>query len=432
MREVKIDNPTLPQLNAACRPDADPVSDTMIPPPAGCTIQGEDQSPIHYRENTDLPHLVTRNAATLTTRPLRWLWHRRLPLGKLAILAGDPGLGKSLITCAMAAAITTAGPWPDGAPAELGRVVMVSGEDDPDDTTVPRLNSAGADLARIEFVDGLSWGGQYRDTRKRQFTLADVDHLRDVARRVADLKLITIDPISAFMPAHTDGHNNAEVRRMLAPLAALAREVGACVLMVTHLNKSNGRALHRAMGSLAFVAAARSAWGVAADPTDPDRRLLLPVKNNLGNDAEGFAFRLAADPLNPDAPCRLEWEPHPITDRIDHVLSETSEKSRPTPAQRTAAAAWLQAALAPGPCRVSELRQQAQQAGLAWRTVHRAADDLGVHITKSGFPPTGHWRLPVTPPWAPTTPYPHQHGTNGYFGTNEEFGPEPCLPPACG
>ena len=142
-------------------------------------------------------------------KTLEWLWPGRIPLGKLTVLAGDPGLGKSLITVAIATALTEEAKWPDCNEYALGgSVVLLSAEDDEGDTIKPRLMAAGADPEKVYSMDSIIDLGD----RKRGFSLdCDIEKLSNVLKTVPDCRLLVIDPISAFM-GKVDSHNVADVR----------------------------------------------------------------------------------------------------------------------------------------------------------------------------------------------------------------------------
>ena len=130
---------------------------------------------------------------------LEWLWPGRIPLGKLSVIAGDPGLGKSLVTIAIAAAVTSEAKWPDCHEyAPHGSVILLSGEDDDSDTVKPRLRAAGADLDNIYSMSAVI---QNDDGSRRGLALdRDADLLRDAIHRHQNCRLLVIDPISAFIP----------------------------------------------------------------------------------------------------------------------------------------------------------------------------------------------------------------------------------------
>jgi len=224
--------------------------------------------------------LITRCLAEITPEPVRWLWPGQIAYGKLTIVAGHPGLGKSQLALDVAAIVTSGRPWPvDGAPPAQGSVLIFSAEDDPTDTIRPRLDAAGADVSRCHFVEAVPDLDERGKPGRRGFSLEDdLPRLDAELQRLGDVALVIIDPITAYL-GKTDSYRNSEVRAMLAPLAELAARHGAAILGVSHLRKTlAGDAVLQVTGSLAFVAAARAAYMVIRDAEDPSRRLVLPVK----------------------------------------------------------------------------------------------------------------------------------------------------------
>ena len=191
---------------------------------------------------------------TIRPQPISWLWPGWLAKGKLHILGGAPGTGKTTITLSLAAIVTRGGTWPDGSQCLTpGRVVIWSGEDDPADTLVPRLMAAGADLSLVDFV-----GDVQQDGRARSFDPArDIEPLRDAIKRSGGASLLNVDPVVSAVAG--DSHKNSETRRALQPLVDVAGELGAALIGVTHFSKgTSGREpLERITGSLAFGALAR-------------------------------------------------------------------------------------------------------------------------------------------------------------------------------
>jgi putative DNA primase/helicase len=330
-----------------------------------------------------IPTAQTVCMSAVAPQPIRWLWPFRIALGKLTIFAGDPGLGKSLLTASIAAHITTAHAWPDGTACPLGSMVLVSGEDDPGDTIRPRLDVAGADVSRVHLLEAV------RDHNGiRGFDLSDVPALGALLDRIGDCKLVVIDPVSAYL-AGTDSHKNSDIRALLTPLAQMAASHGVAIVAVSHLNKAQaGSALSRVTGSLAFVAAARAAYVVARCPDDPERRLVLPIKNNLGNDRTGLSYRIAEERGIPF----VVWDRDPVTVTADQALSLPTEAPRST---RGDAVEFLTELLSAGPLLVDEIKVEATQAGFSWSTLRRAKDEIGAKSKKAGFDKAGwSWSLP--------------------------------------
>jgi hypothetical protein len=204
--------------------------------------------------------------------------------------------------------------------------------------------------------------------------------------------LVIVDPVSAFLGA-TDSHNNSEVRGVLAPLAEMAARHRVAVVAITHLNKGQGSALNRVIGSIAFTAAARAAYVVTRDEDDPARRLLLPVKNNLGCDEGGFAYRLEGEPTP-----RVEWEPQPVAMSADEAVGPGPATRGPQPDARRDAEAWLLDFLAAGPRPASEVYENAAADGHTKDTIRRAKAVLNIQASKDGYQGPWSWMLPGSGP----------------------------------
>jgi hypothetical protein len=211
-------------------------------------------------------------------------------------------------------------------------------------------------------------------------------------RKLAEPKLLIVDPISAFMGG-TDTHSNAEVRTALATLAGAASELRVAVLLIGHMNKGTGsKALYRAAGSLAFVAAARAAYLVERDPDDELFRVLIPVKNNLARDALGFRFSIAE--ADNGAPY-VRWAEGAITERADDVLARiTAPREAAADARLREVCDWLRTALDDGqPHEAAELWRQATERGFSRRHVTQAAATLRIEKRQTGFHGAWTWRF---------------------------------------
>ena len=211
--------------------------------------------------------------ADVEPKPINWLWTEKIARGKLTLISGDPGLGKSLITVALASAVSNGARWPvGGGNAPQGSVILLSDEDAIADTIRPRLDAAGADCSRVHALQMVQEITEEGETLNRGFNLAtDVERLAAVVKRLGDVALIQIDPISAYLGG-IDSHKNADVRALLSPLSDLAERFNVAIVVVTHLNKGSGAAMYRSVGSIAFTAAARTArrirrrWDVMIAP----------------------------------------------------------------------------------------------------------------------------------------------------------------------
>lgn len=327
--------------------------------------------------------------------PVAWLWPGRFALGKLTLIAGDPGLGKSFLTLNMAARVSTGAGWPDtpGVATTPGGVVLLSAEDGVADTIRPRLDAAGADVARIVALEAIrSVGGNGRESARTFDLSRDLLALESAIRSVEGCRLLVIDPVTAYLGG-VDSHRNAEIRGLLAPLGAIAERHRVAVVAVTHLNKSGGGpAIYRAMGSLAFAAAARAAWAVSKDKDDPRRRLLLPIKNNIAPDTGGLAYRI--EPLGVDGCPVVAWEPDPVNVSADDALAGDRDEGGGR-TERDDAAGWLADLLAHGPRPARDVERDARDAGYSIATVRRAKAAIGVVSRKPAFGGPWEWTLPA-------------------------------------
>ncbi|MDF1870600.1 MAG: AAA family ATPase [Phycisphaerales bacterium] len=345
----------------------------------------ESQNP--FQEVTDTNQsddrsVVIKSMNKYTSKPIDWLEEGRIALGKLTLIAGDPGLGKSFITLDLASRVSR-GELPSRRSSgsvqltDQGQVVLLNAEDDAGDTIRPRLEAMGADLSRVHLLEGVV-KPMGRCVNLTQLD-TDVQLFANTLKKIDNLKLIVIDPISAYM-GKTDSHNNADVRAVLAQLARLAQWTGAAVVCVTHLNKDAGgkRAIYRAMGSLAFTAAARAVHLVTKHPDDASKRVVAPVKNNLSEEVKPRVYRLEDG--------RVEWIDEQIQWDADSIES-AFEGERTAPSAMEEAKRFLEAAMKDGARPSKEVLDEAEAHGITASTLQRARQALG---TRS-FRDNGIW-----------------------------------------
>lgn len=234
--------------------------------------------------------LAVSRVADVEVETIEWLWHGYVPYGKLTVLEGDPGLGKSTVTLDLAARISTGGFLPDHTKVEEpGDVLLISSEDGIGDTVRPRLEAAEADLTRVHVITGLSEGGMVRipeDLPKLEALINDVS-----------AHLVVIDPLVAFLGEGIDSHRDQDVRRALHPLTEMANRTKAAFILMRHLNKGSGKAMYRGGGSIGITGAVRSGIVIAPDPDEPQYRVLAVFKSNLAQTPESLRFRLMPDEM---------------------------------------------------------------------------------------------------------------------------------------
>lgn len=345
------------------------------------------------REVESEPDLICM--ANVEPAEVRWLWPGRIPLGKITLLAGRPGAGKSFLTCDIAARVSRGATWPvDLARAPRGDVLFITAEDDPGDTIRPRLDAHGADCSRVHLLRAENVIRGDGSEVSVAFDLTNIAPIRAALDRLPECKLIIVDPVGSFLGDRIDAHRDNEVRFVLGPLAALAADRGVAALLVCHTRKApSSFADDAVLGSRGFTGIARAVQHLVNDPEDSSkrRRLLLPGKSNLGLPAPGLAFSIVG------GPARLEWEQTLVEACADDVVcgmgGSSLPRGRPSSA-RDGAAAWLASFLGAGPRSATEVREAATEAGLSWATIRRAGEVLGIVPTKQTFSGRWMWALP--------------------------------------
>lgn len=373
----------------------------------------------------EAPRVILLRGSDVEPLPVDWLWPGWIAAGKLHLIGGAPGTGKTTLAAGLAAIVTRGGQWPDGSRARIGSVVIWSGEDDNADTLIPRLCAAGADMDRVHIVDQVI----ERKTAYPFDPARDMDTLRDALWGISDVRVIVVDPVVAAVSG--DSHKNAEVRRGLQPLVDLARRRGCAVLGITHFSKgTTGRdPLERITGSLAFGALARIVLVAAkqdADGDRPARRVLLRAKSNNGPDGGGFAYDLRQEPL-PDYPdieaSRAVWG-----EAIDGTAREVLAVAEAHDDERTAtgeAIGWLRETLAQGPIPAAEVMKLARLSGLSDKALRTARERLGIKPQRIGFGKGSsvQWGLPMPIPAQSehTCPLPERAsmGDEGIYGGDD-------------
>jgi RecA-family ATPase len=317
------------------------------------------------------PAVTSVRLSGVRARPLEWLWPGWLPLGKLCDLSGDPGLSKSTLLLDLAARVSTSGRMPDGSQGQTGGVCIMSAEDGLEDTILPRLRAAGADLTKIGFFE--AYNGQ---------PLVIPDHLERIEVRLRDYeaRLLIVDPLVAFL---AQARSDQEVRKGLHPLKLLAERLRCTVLWLRHLSKkSAAKAIYRGSGHISVIGAARSGLLVGEHPDDPARRVLAHAKSNLAPRQRSVAY--SVEYIEEHGACRLRWgDACELTadDLVrDPVRPQEHERREETQSKFRQACAFLQTVLAEGalPCR--DVKEAAAAACLSERTLERAAAALGLRL----------------------------------------------------
>jgi hypothetical protein len=338
------------------------------------------------------------DASTIQEKKVEWLWPHRVPLGKLVLSVGAPGLGKSFEALDVATRLSVGGFWPDGARVPvIGRSIVFSAEDGMEDTIVSRLIAQGADRSKIIISKRVREMNDSGEMVRRGFNLTrDLPLLERLLNANPDTQLVIIDPVSAYT-GRTDTHKNSDTRtEILDPLAELAERRGLTVLCITHWNKGSGTSLERVSGSIAFPAAARQVWGFAADPEDATRTLMLFGKSNVGPRVPGLAFRI----VEVDGRATLQWEAGIIERKLDEVLRQERGAETKSGDKAEQACELIQEMCGSGEVLSAELEKRAAAMGISKTTLWDARRTLRCRARRAGFGKGGGWwvSLPQTQP----------------------------------
>jgi hypothetical protein len=308
---------------------------------------------------------------------VQWLWFGRIPLGKVTILQGDPGLGKSTLALEIASRVSRNLSMPDGSASALSEpaaVFLMSAEDGLADTIRPRLDAVGADQQLISVP------------QDQHFLVPrDADLIRHAVRQV-NAKLVILDPLAAFLDGSVNSWNNQHVRRALAPLAQIAGETGAAILVLDHLNKRSGiAAIQRGSGSMAFNAAARSVLLICKHPQEPETFVLASAKSNLGSPPVSLAYRTVEAE---NKAVKLEWLgecPYSADELATAAFEPTSSR------KLSVAVEFLRERLSSCGALSRVVEREAAERGISERTLSRARKELGVKSSPVGL--QGDWAL---------------------------------------
>ena len=361
--------------------------------------------------------LFGRSATSIKSRAVRWLWQPYLLDAKVNELGGEPDRAKSIVLIEITAHVSKGEPWFDWTECPRGHVILISSEDDFDDTIVPRLRAARADLDNITLmsthIEIVEKDGKARRVR---FTLPRYLHVLKNAIKSKSAKLVIIDALVSFLDHGTNTNSDGAAREVIDALKELAGETGCAIVVLRHLNKAVGaigNPLNRMSGSGSFSAAARASLLLDFDPSDNNpneaerRRVLLKMKNNHSAEADGLVFKLDVVPVLCDSgelvrvPC-VEWLGATKLSAAQLMLQQQRRAHGEKPEderKRTAEAIeFLRMCLADGPRPGQTVRDDALALGLSDRTLTRARQKLGIKPEK----PKGKkdapwiWALPAT------------------------------------
>lgn len=303
--------------------------------------------------------------SSVEVEEIRWIWRPYIPCGKVTIIQGDPGEGKTTFVLAMIALLTQGNPLPERETSgERINVIYQTAEDGLADTIKPRLLAAGADCERVLVID----------ESENELTFSD-ERLEKAIRKTG-AKLIVLDPLQAYLGSDVDMHRANEIRPIFKRLCLMAEETGCAVILIGHMNKTQGaKSSYRGLGSIDFRAAARSVLVVGRLKEEPTIRIVAHDKSSLAPEGKSIAFA-----LDPDS--GFQWKGYCETSVDELLAGKGSLLSKTTQAENL-----LWELLQDEPAATEIILQKAQELGISERTVKIAKQNLGVSSVKIG----GKW-----------------------------------------
>lgn len=306
-----------------------------------------------------------------------WLWENRIPLGKITLLDGDPGVGKSMLMLDLASRLSKGDPMPGESTGIIGGTVLMTAEDGLADTVSPRLMATGADLQRVV---ALPYTPEYPGQKFALSITDDMAVVKEGIQRVG-ARLLVVDVLMSYLPAGSNSYRDQDVRLALGPLKDLAERTGVAVVCVRHLTKgSSPNPLYRGGGSIGIIGGARAGLLVARDPDDPSLVVLAQTKHNLAPPVPAITYRVL---VNEDGIPLISW--HGESEHTAATLLAPAEEE--SKGAKDTAIEFLRGFLADGPRTHKDVQLAAGARGISISSLPKYKDAAGVHSTREGFGP---------------------------------------------
>lgn len=314
--------------------------------------------------------VVCEYYSNVVPKQVDWLWYPYIPFGKLTILQGDPGEGKSTFVLNIVARLTQGLPMPDGYDLyEPGVAIYQCAEDGMADTIKPRLERAGAACEKVAYIVD------------NDIELTLEDGRIEAAIKETKARLFIVDPLQAFIPSDADMLSATKMRAVLRKLARVAEDNHCAVILIGHMNKGSGsKSLYRGLGSIDIAAIARSILMIARDENRPNLRYMYPIKSSLAPEGEAIGFSFKEDG-------GLEWQgKFSITEPA--VMQSVPVKISKYERAKTRMIQILSKGDLPAKMVYSEMTRL----DVGSRTVEKAKKDLNIVTYRSGS--CWFWKLP--------------------------------------
>ena len=294
------------------------------------------------------------NMRDIEVEAISWLWYPFIPYGKVTIIQGDPGEGKTTLVLQIIARLTKGESIIDEKEQSPINVIYQTAEDGLADTIKPRLLSADADCSKVLVIDDRDTPLTMRDVRLEQAIVE------------TNAKLVVLDPIQGFLGADVDMHRANEIRPIMKHISELAEKYKCAIILIGHMNKcSVGKSAYRGLGSIDFQAAARSVLIVGRIKDEPEVRVVCQTKSSLAPEAKAVAFRLNEE-------TGFEWIGE-LDITADDLLSGTVKGTK-----KQAAMDFLENLLADEQMSQKEIIELARQKGISGKTLRNAKDELKI------------------------------------------------------
>lgn len=308
--------------------------------------------------------------SNISSKAVEWLWYPYIPLGKLTVIQGDPGDGKSTLVLNLVALLTNGMPMPDGYVSKCSHVAIYQcAEDGMADTIKPRLEQAGADCNQVAYIVD------------NDIALTLEDGRIETAIQETGASVFIIDPIQAFIPPDSDMQSATKMRAILRKLSSTAEKFNCAVILIGHMNKGTGtKSLYRGLGSIDIAAIARSVLMISRDEAKPSIRYMYPIKSSLAPEGPAIAFSFKAGG-------GLEWQGRyelNTAELVDSITVKTSkrDKARAKMLQMLEQKDWS----------AKEVYTALAEIGIGSRTVEKAKKELQVRTYRAGG--CWYWGLP--------------------------------------
>ena len=312
-------------------------------------------------------------ASEIEPKEVRWLWYPYIPYGKVTLIQGDPGDGKSTFVLNLAALLTTDRPLPFTEEArEPVTVIYQNSEDDADDTVLPRFIKAGGDVNRLVFIN----------ESEHPLTFSDERLYNAVVQENA--KLLILDPLSAFIGNDVNLNHAIDVRKAFRPLYEMADRTKCAVLIISHTNKMKGiSSLYRTNGSIDVAGAVRSILAVGKRKNEKTERILVQVKNNLEQVGPSLVYELTD---------HIEWKEQSEISADDLFMEFITPAERAT--KKAKAKEELIELLMEKDQPQTYIKEHFEKMNISFRTVQEAQKELGIKPYR--LHNQSYWPYPAT------------------------------------